>query len=394
MFARRTDWDLIPNNLARVREALESSGVDIVDLTTSNPTACALAYPQDAIREALSDPAVLVYRPEPRGLPSARDAVAAYYADHGVAVSPEHVVLTASTSEAYHYLFLLLLERGQRALVPRPSYPLFDFLAGLADTELVPYGLRGATSPDQIDVAALEARMTDRDRAVLVVHPNNPTGATLSVADRDALVHLCAAGGRALLADEVFLDYAGDADGRCGTLVGTRETLTFVMSGLSKVAGLPQLKMGWIVVSGPEALRTQALSRLEVIADTYLSVNTPVQVAAPRLLADRGVVQTAIAERLAANRAFLGQALTDPEAAEVISAPAGWYAVIRLPRVPDEEELVLQLLQDEHVLVHPGYFYDLPEGAHAVVSLLVQPERFAAGIGRLLALAAQSPIGR
>ena len=338
--------------------------------------------PVSEIREALADARGLRYAPTPFGHAEARAAVAAY---HGGAVAPERVVLTASTSEAYALLFKLLGDPGDRVLAPVPSYPLFEYLAGLESLEVVPYPCRWDGDGWFIDLSALEERIDDRTRAILTVSPNNPTGAVIRRTEADRVLALCRERGLALISDEVFADYlVGDAPSRLRSFAGRSEALIFVLSGLSKTCLLPQLKAGWIVVGGPADLADAALARLEVLTDTYLSVNTPVQLALPRLLGLRERIQAPIMARLAVNRATLETVLRG-SGASGLPTDGGWSAVIRVPRHPGEEERVLGLLARHGVAVHPGFFFDFPTEAFLVVSLLAPEEEFARGAAILAA---------
>jgi hypothetical protein len=331
---------------------------------------------------AFEDPRLLVYDPAPAGSLDARQAVAGYYAARGVRVGAERILLTASTSEAYAYLFKLLTDPGDCVLVPRPSYPLFEFLAEMESIEVRHYPLayHGGWS---IDLEALAAGVSERTRAVVVVNPNNPTGSYVKRAELAAITRLCAERGMALISDEVFSDYAMGPDAeRADTLTGVEECLTFSMSGLSKTAGLPQMKLGWIVAGGPAGERAAAQERLEWIADTYLSVGTPVQCAAAKLLAAGEEVQRRIRERTAGNLCQARAALAG-SAANILTVEGGWYITVQAPRVRSEEEWVLELLTREDVLVQPGFFYDFESEAYLVLSLLTRPEVFQEGVARL-----------
>jgi len=312
----------------------------------------------------------------------AREAVAGYYAARGCHVEVSRILLTASTSEAYAYLFKLLTNPGDNVLVPRPSYPLFDYLANMESIEVRQYPLfyHGGWA---IDLDGLAAAVNRRTRAVVVVHPNNPTGSYVKRAELGALVRLCRDRDIALISDEVFFDYAFATDPeRAGTLADVTDCLAFAMSGLSKIAGLPQMKLGWIVVSGPDQLRREAFEKLEWIADTYLSVSTPVLCATGRLLAAGQEVQRQIRERCAAHLAAAREALAG-SAANILAVEGGWYITMRVPRIRSEEEWTLDLLAREEVLVQPGYFYDFESEAYLVVSLLTAHEIFAEGMRRL-----------
>jgi aspartate/methionine/tyrosine aminotransferase len=382
MFSHRTAWTVAPNRLAVALADYRRSGRPLLDLTESNPTRVGLPMPVEEIRGALADARSLRYEPAPFGSREAREAVAAY---HGGVVPPERIVLTASTSEAYAMLFKVLADPGDRVLAPVPSYPLFDYLAGLEGVEIVPYPSFCDGDGWAIDLSALQARIDARTRAVLTVSPNNPTGAMLRREEADRVLALCARHGVALIADEVFADHIfRDAPARVGSVAGRRDALVFALRGLSKTCLLPQLKAAWIAASGPAEAVAEALARLEIVADTYLSVNTPVQIALPRLLALRGAIQAPLAARLGANRAALERALAGT-AATALPADGGWSAVVRVPRHPGEEERALRLLSRDGVRVHPGFFFDCPSEAFLVVSLLGPEEDFARGAACLAA---------
>jgi aspartate/methionine/tyrosine aminotransferase len=374
----RTPADLRPNRLARARAARPPR----FDLTVSNPTNCGIAYPPDLLTP-LADPRGLLYCPNPRGLLAPRRAVARELARHGAAVDPSHVVLTASTSEAYTFLFKLLCAPGDAVLVPTPSYPLFEQLARVEAVEALQYRLE-AEAGWRLDLHELSAA-PESVRAVIVVHPNNPTGSFVHPADADALEALCARRGWALIADEVFLDYPLDGGAGAGTTFARRRrALTFTLGGLSKSVGLPQLKLAWIAVSGPRRQVGPALERLDYIADTFLSVATPVQLALPALLRHGRAVRRAILARCRGNLRTLRQLVRRLPAVDVPPVGGGWSAVMRFPAVIGEEELALELLRRDRVAVHPGYFFDFPRDGVLVVSLLPEPASFRAGVARLV----------
>jgi alanine-synthesizing transaminase len=382
MFSTRTRWDLAPNRLASLVAAKRAAGARLLDLTESNPTRAGIAYPADLL-DPLAHEDARRYEPMPFGRLAAREAAAADFGRRGYAVAPERICLTASTSEAYAFLFKLLADPGDDVLVPRPGYPLFDFLAALESVAVRSYDLRhdGAW---HLDVAALEAEVGPRTRAIVTVNPNNPTGAFLRAPELGALQDLCARRSLALVSDEVFADFAfGPGRGRVGSVAEDGPCLAFAMGGLSKSCGLPQLKLAWTAVSGPKALREEALARLEVVADTYLSVSTPVQVAAPALLARREQLQRPIAERTRANLDHV-RARVAGTAATLLEPEGGWSAVLRVPATVTEEERVVRLLEADDVLVHPGYFFDFPGEAYLVLSLLTAEADLAEGLGRLL----------
>jgi alanine-synthesizing transaminase len=376
MFSSRFHWDFRQNRLTALLARKRESGAPVLDLTESNPTSAQLDYPPE-IPRTFDDARMLRYEPSPAGLADARAAVSRYYSDRGHEVAPDRILLTASTSEGYAYLFKLLANPGDHVLVPRPSYPLFEFLATMENVAVKQYPLayHGRWS---IALDELSPMIDGRTRAIVLVNPNNPTGSFASDAEVDALSKL----GVPLISDEVFADYSLTPGGKMQSLVGVTERLTFSMSGLSKVAGLPQMKLGWIVVSGPEAQRREAMEKLEWIADTYLSVSTPVQCAAAGLLAAGDTVRQQIRNRITANLAFARDALAG-SSADILHIEAGWYIVVKVPRVRTEEEWTLELLEREDVLVQPGFFYDFDSEAFLVVSLLTPPAIFREGVGSL-----------
>ena len=383
MFSARTRFDLARNRLAAAVEARRRAGAPVLDLTESNPTRAGLAGPRDLL-EGLAQPSALAYEPAPFGLPAARAAVAADYARRGFPVGADRVLLTASTSEAYAFLFKLLCDPGDDLLVPRPGYPLFEYLAALEAVRAVPYAL-DHDGEWHLSASALARAATPRTRAVVAVNPNNPTGAFLKEEERDLLEGFCAERGLALVSDEVFADYSfRDDPRRAGSVARDGSALAFSLGGLSKSCALPQLKLAWCVVTGPEERRREAAARLEVVADTFLSVSTPVQHAAPALLARREELQAPVRARLAANLAELRRRLAAGSPATLLEPEGGWYAVLRVPATVPEEERVLRLLEERAVLVHPGYFFDFPREAYLVLSLLPEPEVFGDAAGRLL----------
>lgn len=373
MPSERTRWDLRANALAGAVEAARASGRPLLDLSESNPTRAGLAWPHEALASALCHPHIGTYEPTPRGLPAAREAVARYLASRGAAAHPDRVVLTASTSEGYAHLLKLLCDPGDEVLVPAPAYPLLDLLADLEAVRLVRYPLRhdGAW---HLDLPALAAAVTRRTRAVVVVSPSNPTGWLLSASEREALEGLCAGRGLALIGDEVFAD---TALGPVESVLGARACLAFHLSGLSKVCGLPQVKAGWIAAAGPEDQVADALERLEVIADAYLSVSGPAQLAVPALLARREAFLGPLRARLAANRTSAVAVRGAPFHA--LASGGGWSAVLRIGETLDEEALCLDLLGDG-VVVQPGFFYDFERSGYLVLSLLPEPAVFRAGL--------------
>jgi alanine-synthesizing transaminase len=389
LFSARSHFDLTPNRLAVLLAELRRAGGRILDLTESNPTAVGLPGPSWAL-EALAAASSLRYEPAPFGLETARAAVAADYARRGVTLDPASIVLTASSSEAYSHLFKLLCDPGDAVLVPRPSYPLFDYLAALDGVRTVPYSLE-YDGEWHVGPAALAAALTARTRAVVVVNPNNPTGSFLKHDEARAIEAFCAENDLALVSDEVFADFAFSEDARrAASLAGCGTALTFCLGGLSKSCGLPQLKLGWIAAAGPAGLRSAALERLEVIADTYLSVGTPIQRAVPAILSRAAELQAPIRARVRANLGALQALLGDRAAVSALRVEGGWSATLRVPATRTEEAWVETLLVDHGVLVHPGYFFDFPHEAFVVASLLPEPAVFSEAIERLLLEAASA----
>jgi aspartate/methionine/tyrosine aminotransferase len=382
MFAKRTNWNMAPNRLSEALAAHRAAGKPLLDLTVSNPTECGFEYDRSAILNALSNPDALSYEPNPRGLESARRAVVSYYADRKEDVSAEDIFLTTSTSEAYSYVFRALCDPGDELLIPSPSYPLFDFLAEIQDVSLVRYPLL-YDHGWQIDFHALEQAITPRTRGVIVVHPNNPTGHFAKSAEIAKLNSICSAREMAIIADEVFLDFALDGS-RAASFAANRGAPTFTLSGLSKISGLPQMKAAWLVVSGPRQWKSEAHGRLDVIADTYLSVNAPVQLAIPQFLEQRHAFQEQVIARVRRNLAELDRQLAAQRASSRLTVEGGWCAVLRVPAMRSDEDLAIELLTAQGVSVHPGHFYEFPADGYLVVSLITPERTFAEGTGRLL----------
>jgi len=398
MFAARTDWSLTPNRLSKMIDERRRKGLPIIDLTESNPTRCGFGVGAQAALVALANPRSLTYEPDPRGLLCARQAVAGYYAERGIPVDPQQIFLTTSTSEAYSYVFRLLANPGDNILAPRPSYPLLDFLARLNDLELVSYPLI-YDHRWQVDLEALAARLNQRSKAVLTVHPNNPTGSFVRRDELAFLISCCRKQPLALIADEVFADYAFEdaspksrdtgAD-RVLSFAAESGALTFTLSGLSKISALPQMKLAWIIANGPEDLLHTALARLEVIADTYLSVSAPLAQALPELLELRHQVQPQILGRVRQNLRWLDEQLSRGGAISRLETEGGWYVILRVPAVRSDEDWAMELLRDDGVLVHPGHFYEFPSESHLVLSLLPSTEVFEEGMLKIVARSAES----
>lgn len=381
MFSSRVPGALEPNRLTRTVQRLRATGASLIDLTVTNPTLVGIEYPV-AILEALADARSLRYEPAALGLIEARSAVARDYERLGIKVAPERIVLTASSSEAYSILFkLLCAPDGDAVMLPIPSYPLFEHLTRLDGVRPIPYRLdfHGRWT---IDFDTLDGGWDDTVRAILAVSPNNPTGSVLTGPELRGLVGRCAARDAALIIDEVFVDYPWSADAVAADVPG--DCLTFRLGGLSKSAGLPQVKLGWILVDGPDPLVRSAIDRLELICDTYLSVSTPVQRAAPALIAAGAEVRCRILERIRANDRALRHASATYPSIEALPGEAGWSAVLRVPSTRSEEDLSIALLESAGVVVHPGFFFDFAHEAFLVVSLLPEPDVFTEGIRRVM----------
>jgi alanine-synthesizing transaminase len=384
MFSDRTNWRLAQNRYTQAVEEVRASGRRLLDLSSSNPTRVGLEFNARAILQSLASPQALDYDAQAKGLRSAREEVASYYrVAHGIyPLDPERIVLTSSTSEGYSYIFRLLCNGGDELLVPKPSYPLFEFLADLQDVKLIPYPLI-YDHGWQTDFHSLQKAITARTRGVVVVHPNNPTGSYVHKSEVELLNKLCAQHGLALIVDEVFLDYPLDNLPHA-SFAGNRHALTFTLSGLSKISALPQMKVAWLVTSGPESQVIAAMERLEVIADTYLSMNAPVQCAIPVLLDQRHAIQRQLLKRVKSNLAELDRQLESAKACQRLSLEGGWYSVLRVPVTRSDEELAIELVREKSVLVHPGHFYDFPTDGYLVLSLITVADDFDAGIERLL----------
>jgi alanine-synthesizing transaminase len=395
MFSHRVPADHTANRLSTAIEARRAGGAPLLDLTESNPTRCGFHHDEPALLAALASPGALRYEPHPQGLLSARTAVAGYYGEAGVAVHPDSLFLTTGTSEAYGQVFKLLADPGDEILVPTPGYPLLDVLTQLEAVRLVPYLLRHGAAGWAIDVERLRASVSTRTRAIVVVSPNNPVGAFLKRGELDELNALCRAFACALIVDEVFSDYAAGTDAsRVRTTARNDEVLTFTLNGFSKLVGLPQMKLGWIAVSGPADLVRAARERLSFVTDAYLSVSAAVQHAAPAILRQRVRLQHEINRRLEDNGRTLRECLAPLPSCRVLFREGGWYAVVRIPDDASDEDLVISLLERDGVLVHPGYFYDFPVGTFLVLSLLPEVETFrrgAASLARHLRASAAGP---
>ena len=391
MFARRTEWSLTENRFAQSLRSARASGAELIDLTVSNPTQCNFNFDSPAILSAISHAESLNYDPDPQGLHCARNVVASYYSGLNVRsdameVLPEQVFLTTSTSEGYSYLFRLLCNPGDEVLVPRPSYPLFEFLAEIQDVQLRPYELF-YDHGWHMDLGGLQRSVTNRTRAVLVVNPNNPTGSFVHCDELEKLASFCGGNNLALISDEVFLDYGVEGTADCSAAFYSN-CLSIVLSGLSKISCLPQMKLAWIVVNGPPELREQAHTRLQIIADTYLSVNTPIQLGLRELLKQKDFLQPQLTGRVHTNLNFLDDQLRSKQSIQRLKVEGGWNAVLRIPAKNSDEDLAIELIEKANVIVHPGHFYDFPNDGYIVVSLITPADNFQKGIVKTLEIAA------
>jgi alanine-synthesizing transaminase len=385
MFSSRTNWKLAKNRFTESLEQARRAGTVIVDLTLSNPTRAGLHYDEASILAALASPRSLDYDPQPKGLREAREAVVGYYRDaHNFSrLDAEQLILTTSTSEAYSHVFRLLCNSEDELLVPTPSYPLFEFLADLEEVRLVPYPLI-YDHGWQVDFHSLEKSATPRTRGVVVVHPNNPTGSYLREDEIGQINAFCHSHRLSLIVDEVFLDYPHDGRSRF-TFAANQDVLTFTLSGLSKVSALPQMKVAWVVASGPQSEVAAAMERLEVIADTYLSISAPMQWATPALLEQRTGIQKQLLTRVRQNLSELDRQLAAQKNCQRLLVEGGWYAILRVPVTKSDEELAIELLHEKSVLVHPGHFYDFSTDGYLVLSLITPETEFAEGVKEMLA---------
>jgi alanine-synthesizing transaminase len=384
MFSDRTNWKLTQNRLTEALADVRSRRTRILDLTLSNPTRAGLVFDESRILQALASPHAMDYDPHPKGLASAREAVAQYYRTlHAIAdFDLERLILTTSTSEGYSFVFRLLCNSGDEILVPKPSYPLFEFLADLQDVKLVPYPLI-YDHGWQFDFPSLGKVVTKKTRAVVVVHPNNPTGSYVQAHEQDSLNQFCRKHEIAIVADEVFLDYALNGPPQ-RSFASNHDVLTFTLSGVSKISALPQMKVAWVATTGPSAQVDAAMARLEIISDTYLSMNAPIQWALPALLDQRKSIRQQLLDRVRTNLSELDRQIASQKACRKLDVEGGWYVILRIPVLQTDEDLVVTLLQRKSVLVHPGHFYDFPSDGYLVLSLITPPEEFADGVSKIL----------
>lgn len=379
-FSNRTNWDTHPTKLASLLQEKQQRGEEIIDLTESNPTRCGFQYNTQSMLDALATRRSLLYEPNPKGLLLARTAIADWYSQHGVTLSAEHLFLTASTSEGYSFLFRLLCNAGDSVLMPKPSYPLLDYLCQLNDVIPQYYSLM-YDGEWHIDFERLEKNITEKTRAIILVHPNNPTGSFIKQDERSRIEEFARQHNLPLIVDEVFGSFGFEQDKRrASSFANCEAVVTFTLNGLSKLAGLPQMKLAWIAVRGPEAKQEEALKRLEVITDTYLSVSTPVQQALPSLLKDLPLLTRQILERVRGNYHWLKDTLHSGSAMSLLHCEGGWNAILQLPNTQTDEEWGLKFLRERNILVHPGHLFDMQNTVCIVISLLVKREILASGI--------------
>jgi len=382
-FAQRTEWSLTSNQFSNDLKALRKDNIPLLDLTESNPTNCGFSYLKSGLIASLTEEANLCYAPTPRGNLLAREAICGYYQEKGLKVAPEQIFLTASTSEAYSYLFRLLADPGDQILFPCPSYPLFSFLGDLNDVQVNTYPLVYQKKWN-VNFQEMRRVLSPKTKAIVLVNPNNPTGSFIRREELNEMNAICLKHNAALISDEVFSDFTFNQSDDHVNCVSNDQVLTFVLGGISKTLGLPQMKLSWIIINGPQRLVDASVERLEVIADTYLSVNTPTQNALPRWLQHRTTIQAEINTRIRDNFNYLKEHISEAGGCEVLAVEGGWYSVIKIPDTIDEEQWVLQFLNKDHVAVHPGYFFDFPNEAHIVFSLLPSTSTFSEGIKRII----------
>ncbi len=384
-FSRRTDWHRRQNRLADCLEARRNSGKPIIDLTSSNPTECGFDYPQSAIIDAFSSPELVHYQPDPRGLISARKVVSDYYQTKGQSVDPSTIFLTASSSEAYSHIFKLLCNVNDAVLVPQPSYPLFEYLAHINDVRLDYYHLT-YDNGWHIDFESMRRAISSSTKAIVLVNPHNPTGMFVDPSEYSEIRELAVKHNLAIIVDEVFIDYPFESNQSFHrSYVTETRVLTFTLNGISKMLGLPQMKLGWMIIGGPAKIRQEAVSRMEILCDTFLSVNTPVQLAFPALMTAARYIHQEIARRVKANYKSLGSIIQQSAPVSVLESCGGWYGILKVPNIKSDEQWALDLLEKKGVSVFPGYFFDFERGTFLVVSLLIEEKNFISGIQTILA---------
>ncbi|MFH1075889.1 MAG: pyridoxal phosphate-dependent aminotransferase [Pseudomonadota bacterium] len=386
MFSNRSNWNLSPNFLEVILEQKRAKGEHILDLTGSNPTTAGFSYPVDLILSALAQSEAMFYEPHPKGLFGARQAIAGYYKELGKTVDPDSIFITASTSEAYSLVFKLLADTGDEILIPQPGYPLLSYLGGLESLTCIYYPLRYDQEYGwKIDIDTLRAVISPRTKAIVLVSPNNPTGSYIKEHELEALLRIAYEHGLALIIDEVFSDFfSRDDPDRVRTAVNAApDTLFFVLNGLSKLVGLPQLKLGWIVVNNDAQFGREASARLEMINDFYLSASSPAQIAVESLLAMREDIQRQVRCRLSVNYSFLEKRFSKTTNVRVLKREGGWYAILEFFDDISDDDRALSMLELDNVFAHPGYFYEFSQEGFMVFSLLTPHEEFKLGVDKI-----------
>jgi alanine-synthesizing transaminase len=386
MFSKRFDYNIEENNLSKLLNEKKSAGVKILDLTESNPTNAGFDYNETGILSSIAKPESMRYVPNSKGLESAREAVSQYYREKSIAVDADNIFLTSSTSEAYSFIFKLLTDSNEEVLIPSPSYPLFSFIAEMESVNIKYYNLIYSDNKLwEIDFESINSQLTKNTKAIILVNPNNPTGNFVKLKEINLLLKICKENNIALICDEVFMDYILEAErNNTFSLAGINYALTFTLSGLSKICGLPQMKLSWIVISGPDKECEEAKAKMEIITDTYLSVGTPIQHAVSNLLIGKEFIQTQIKERISRNYEYIKSISAGGNYFKLFGTEGGWYSVLKIQKKINEETLAFELLDKKDVYIHPGYFFDLKEEGYIVVSLLTPEEKFKEGIKRIL----------
>ena len=385
MFSKRFDYNIEENNLSKLLNEKKSAGVKILDLIESNPTNAGFDYNETGILNSIAKPESMKYVPNPKGLESAREAVSQYYREKSITINTDNIFLTSSTSEAYSFIFRLLTDPFDEVLIPRPSYPLFSFIAEMETVNIKYYNLIYSDNKTwEIDFESINSQLTEKTKAIILVNPNNPTGNFVKLKEINLLLKICKANNIALICDEVFMDYILETERNSTfSLAGINYVLTFTLSGLSKICGLPQMKLSWIVVSGPDKECEEAKAKMEIITDTYLSVGTPIQLAASDLLIGKEFIQKQIKKRVLRNYDYLKTESERKDYFELLRTEGGWYSVLKIPNNINEDTLAFELLDKKNVYIHPGYFFDFNEEGYIVVSLLTPEEKFNKGIKRI-----------
>jgi alanine-synthesizing transaminase len=386
MLSRRFNYNIEDNKISKLLKQKKSAGIEVLDLTESNPTKVFLEYDVTGILKSISHPDSMKYNPDPKGIQTAREAISLYYKDKNVEINEDDIFLTSGTSEAYSFVLKLLTDPSDEILIPRPGYPLFSFIAEMESVEIQYYDLNYSNDGFwKIDFDSLKSCLTNKSKAIICINPNNPTGNYIKKDELNELISICRTYNLALICDEVFMDYEIEVDKKdIFSFSGKKDVLTFTLNGLSKICALPQLKLSWIVVNGPQKERDEAKAKLEIITDTYLSVGTPIQLALRSLLEGKEIIQMKIRNRIIRNYNFLKEELLNRNNVELLNTEGGWYSILKVKSDIDEEYLTHSLLKEKDVYVHPGYFFDFKDEGYIVVCLLTSEEIFSEGMKRIL----------